>query len=111
MFHRNIRAYSGRIATCAPMTADSMTFVGFTSTYVLFAGRALRNHRRTRGVSGPQTVMVRGAVAEGASDDPRVEGIRRMNERIASDPRLEATALQTVGRKGWDGFALARVRD
>jgi predicted O-methyltransferase YrrM len=51
-----------------------------------------------------------GAVAEGASDDPRVEGIRRMNERIASDPRLEATALQTVGRKGWDGFALARVR-
>lgn len=50
-----------------------------------------------------------GEVTHADSDDPRVQGIRRMNERIAADPRLDATALQTVGRKGWDGFALARV--
>jgi hypothetical protein len=30
---------------------------------------------------------------------------------VASDPRLEATALQTVGSKGWDGFVLAVVTD
>ena len=52
-----------------------------------------------------------GTVVDDATGDPRVDGVRRMNERIAADPRLEATALQTVGRKGWDGFAIARVRD
>ena len=50
-----------------------------------------------------------GEVVRADSDDPRVRGVRRMTERIAADPRLEATALQTVGRKGWDGFALVRV--
>lgn len=50
-----------------------------------------------------------GEVVRADSDDPRIQGIRRMNERIAADPRLDATALQTVGRKGWDGFALVRV--
>jgi predicted O-methyltransferase YrrM len=50
-----------------------------------------------------------GAVVDDASDDPSVRGVRRMLDRIARDPRLEATALQTVGRKDWDGFALIRV--
>jgi predicted O-methyltransferase YrrM len=50
-----------------------------------------------------------GAIVDAASDDPSVQGVRRMLDRIANDPRLEATALQTVGRKDWDGFALIRV--
>ena len=50
-----------------------------------------------------------GAVVGGDGSDAKVEGIRRMTEQIAAEPRLSATALQTVGRKGWDGFALALV--
>jgi predicted O-methyltransferase YrrM len=50
-----------------------------------------------------------GAVIDGNSDDPRVRGVRRLHERLAEEPRVSATALQTVGSKGWDGFALALV--
>ncbi|HLM91453.1 MAG TPA: O-methyltransferase [Thermoplasmata archaeon] len=50
-----------------------------------------------------------GQVVQTRSRDPRVQGIRRMNARLANDPRLLATTLQTVGRKGYDGFALAVV--
>lgn len=50
-----------------------------------------------------------GAVLDAASDDPSVRGIRRFLELVAADPRLSATAIQTVGAKGWDGFVLALV--
>jgi predicted O-methyltransferase YrrM len=50
-----------------------------------------------------------GRIADAASKDPDVTGTRRMFEMMARDPRLEATAIQTVGAKGWDGFALAIV--
>ena len=42
------------------------------------------------------------------SADPRVQGVRLVLAQIADDPRLEATAIQTVGAKGWDGFTLIR---
>ncbi len=51
----------------------------------------------------------RGAVADAGSDDPLVQGTRRMNELMAADPRVVATEIQTVGSKGYDGFALALV--
>lgn len=50
-----------------------------------------------------------GAVADAHSTDPSVVGIRAMHELIAAEPRLEATAVQTVGSKGYDGFTLIRV--
>jgi predicted O-methyltransferase YrrM len=50
-----------------------------------------------------------GEVAEARSADPDVIGVRRMFEMMAREPRLSATAIQTVGAKGWDGFALAVV--
>lgn len=50
-----------------------------------------------------------GAVADPSSADPSVKGVRAATEMMASDPRLEATVLQTVGAKGYDGFALAVV--
>jgi hypothetical protein len=50
-----------------------------------------------------------GAVVDAHSDDARVQGVRRFIEMIEYEPRLSATALQTVGSKGWDGFVLARV--
>ncbi len=50
-----------------------------------------------------------GKVAEARSDDPAVRGTRRLFEAMAAEPRVEATALQTVGAKAYDGFALALV--
>jgi predicted O-methyltransferase YrrM len=50
-----------------------------------------------------------GAVIDSDSTDARVTGVRRYLERIARDERLSATAVQTVGSKGYDGFSLARV--
>ncbi|MET9893134.1 O-methyltransferase [Streptomyces sp. NPDC006465] len=50
-----------------------------------------------------------GAVTDGASTDPSVRGTRAALELIASHPKLNGTAVQTVGSKGYDGFALARV--
>ncbi|HET9110354.1 MAG TPA: O-methyltransferase [Ktedonobacterales bacterium] len=54
-------------------------------------------------------VVRNGAVADPTSADPDVQGIQRALAMIAEEPRLEATALQTVGVKGYDGFALALV--
>jgi len=51
-----------------------------------------------------------GAVIEPDSDDADVRAVRRYNELLAADPRLAATLLQTVGPKGYDGFAIAIVR-
>ena len=50
-----------------------------------------------------------GAVADATSADPRVRGVRRFFDLVAGDPRVDATAIQTVGVKGYDGFALALV--
>ncbi|MGW3325654.1 O-methyltransferase [Streptomyces virginiae] len=52
-----------------------------------------------------------GAVVHEDSTDPRVQGVRRFTELIAEHPRLTATALQTVGSKGYDGFVMALVTD
>ena len=50
-----------------------------------------------------------GAVIDADTKDPDIAGIRRMNEMIAAEPRLLTTAIQTVGSKGYDGFAIALV--
>lgn len=52
-----------------------------------------------------------GGVIDAASTDPSVVGSRALFDAVAADPRLTATAIQTVGAKGWDGFLLARVAD
>ena len=54
-------------------------------------------------------VVRSGAVIDDASPDPDVQGVRRMNEMLAAERRVSATAIQTVGSKGYDGFALALV--
>ena len=50
-----------------------------------------------------------GAVIDENNSDPDIQGIRRLFEAVAAEPRLNATALQTVGRKGYDGFVFALV--
>lgn len=52
-----------------------------------------------------------GRVTDADTGDPSIRGIRAALELIASHPRLSGTAVQTVGSKGYDGFALARVLD
>jgi predicted O-methyltransferase YrrM len=50
-----------------------------------------------------------GEILDPASSDSRVQGIRRFNQLLASEPRVKATVIQTVGRKGHDGMAIAIV--
>ncbi|HVU20851.1 MAG TPA: O-methyltransferase [Rhizomicrobium sp.] len=54
-------------------------------------------------------VVREGRVIEGGTNDANIEGIRRLNTMIAGEPRVSATALQTVGVKGYDGLAIALV--
>ena len=64
----------------------------------------------------PGTLIVADNVVRGGeiidtnSADTRVQGIRRFNEMLARDPRVDATILQTVGAKGYDGIAYALVK-
>lgn len=54
-------------------------------------------------------VVREGGVLDAASTDARIQGTRRLFAALAAEPRLSATAVQTVGAKKWDGFALALV--
>jgi predicted O-methyltransferase YrrM len=54
-------------------------------------------------------VIRRGGVIDGASTNADIQGVRRFNERLAAESRVSATEIQTVGSKGYDGFALAVV--
>ena len=66
-------------------------------------------------LSRPGTLIVvdnvvrRGEVLDADSADEQVQGIRRMYDAMAAEPRVAATAIQTVGSKGYDGFAFAVV--
>jgi predicted O-methyltransferase YrrM len=50
-----------------------------------------------------------GEVVDAKSTDPAVRAVRKLNELLAAEPRVTATELQTVGSKGYDGFAIALV--
>jgi predicted O-methyltransferase YrrM len=66
-------------------------------------------------LSRPGTLIVadnvvrKGAVADPASADAKVQGVRRFNQLLAAEPRVSATVIQTVGSKGYDGLAMALV--
>jgi predicted O-methyltransferase YrrM len=66
-------------------------------------------------LSRPGTMIVAdnvvrdGAVIDAASKDPGVQGVRRFIDALAAEPRVTATVIQTVGSKGYDGFAVAVV--
>jgi predicted O-methyltransferase YrrM len=51
-----------------------------------------------------------GEVADPEASDPRVQAVRRYLEQLADEPRVESTVIQTVGSKGYDGFAISVVR-
>jgi len=54
-------------------------------------------------------VVRKGGVADSANTDPNVQGVRRFCELLAGEPRVNATIFQSVGSKGYDGFAVALV--
>jgi predicted O-methyltransferase YrrM len=54
-------------------------------------------------------VVREGDVIDADSDSSTVQGVRHVLERLAAEPRVSATAIQTVGAKGYDGFAIALV--
>ncbi len=54
-------------------------------------------------------VVRRGCVLDASSEDADIQGVRRFAEMAAREKRVNATVLQTVGGKGYDGFALVLV--
>ena len=64
---------------------------------------------RPGGLIVADNVVRDGVVLDAYSDDPAVHGIRRFNAAIAAESRVTATEIQTVGVKGYDGFAVILV--
>ena len=64
---------------------------------------------RPGGVIIVDNVVRGGAVLDARSDNSAVQGARRLIETISATPSVTATAIQTVGAKGYDGFAIAIV--
>jgi predicted O-methyltransferase YrrM len=81
--------------------ADKVSY----SEYLIWAVKL----SRSGSVIVADNVVRKGAVIDGDSSDPNVHGVRRFNEILAGDARLSATAIQTVGSKGYDGFTIVRV--
>jgi predicted O-methyltransferase YrrM len=66
---------------------------------------------RPGGVIVVDNVVRDGHVADANSTDPSVVGTRRMVDLLATEPTVDATMIQTVGSRGYDGFVLAYVKD
>jgi predicted O-methyltransferase YrrM len=66
---------------------------------------------RTRpgGLIVADNVIRDGALVDESNEDPAIAAQRRLHEMLAAEPRVEATTIQTVGVKGYDGFSLALV--
>lgn len=77
-----------------------------TSAYVDWAV----GHTRPGGLVVVDNVVRNGAVADAGSDDVNVRAVRAFLDHIAGDPRTDTTVIQTVGAKGYDGFAVVAVR-
>ena len=61
---------------------------------------------RPGGMIVADNVVRDGTLADTKSEDPKVQAQRRLHETIAADPRVDATTIQTVGVKGYDGFTV-----
>jgi len=108
----------GKAADTLPLLAAELGDEGFDLVFIdadkpsnpLYLEWALRL-TRPGGVIVGDNVVREGAVTDAASTDPRVQGVRTFTELIAQHPKLTATAVQTVGETGYDGFVLALVTD
>ena len=66
-------------------------------------------HSRPGSLIVADNVIRDGRLADPSDDDPAIVAQRRFHEQLAAEPRVEATTIQTVGGKGYDGFSLIRV--
>lgn len=66
-------------------------------------------HSRPGGLIVVDNVVRDGALANSESDDPKVQAQRCLHEMVAEESRVDATTIQTVGGKGYDGFLVALV--
>jgi len=77
------------------------------ASYPAYFEQAIRLSRPGTVIVGDNTV--RGGRVLNPGDNADDQGTRRFYDVVAAEPRVTATAIQTVGTKGWDGFLLARV--
>jgi predicted O-methyltransferase YrrM len=77
-------------------------------SYPEYLGWAIKLSRRGTVIIADNVVR-QGTVIDASSEDGNVQGVRRFSSLLAADKRLSATAIQTVGSKGYDGFAIAIV--
>lgn len=77
-------------------------------SYPEYLAWALRLSRRGTVIIADNVVR-KGEIIDANSEDPRVHGAQRFNALLAAEPRVNATILQTVGSKGYDGLAMALV--
>jgi predicted O-methyltransferase YrrM len=66
-------------------------------------------HSRPGSLIVTDNVVRGGRLADATSDDPAIQAQRQLHEQLSAEPRVEATTIQTVGTKGYDGFSLALV--
>jgi predicted O-methyltransferase YrrM len=67
------------------------------------------DHSRPGGLLVADNVVRNGALADAAGNDPAAQAQRHLHQMLATDPRVTATTIQTVGFKGYDGFTIALV--
>lgn len=69
------------------------------------------DHSRPGSLIVADNVIRDGRLVDPDDEEPAIAAQRRFHEQLAAEPRVEATTIQTVGGKGYDGFSLARVLD
>ena len=77
-------------------------------SYPVYLQWALKLSRRGTLIVADNVVRD-GAIVDAGSTDPKIQGMRNFLALLASEPRLTATVVQTVGAKGYDGFGIALV--
>jgi predicted O-methyltransferase YrrM len=97
-----------QIAAEKPLPFDFIFIDANKEDYPEYFTWALRLSRKGTVIIADNVVR-QGGVLDPEHSDPRVQAVRRLYDLIAVEPRVTATAIQTVGTKGYDGFVLALV--
>ncbi|HEV7404200.1 MAG TPA: O-methyltransferase [Chthoniobacteraceae bacterium] len=97
-----------RIAAHDPAPFDFIFIDANKEDYPEYFTWALRLSRKGTVIIADNVVR-QGGVLDPEHTDPRVQAVRRLYDLLAAEPRVTATAIQTVGTKGYDGFVMALV--
>ena len=86
-----------------------LTFIDADKASIPFYFESAHRMSRPGSLILVDNVVREGAVIQADSEDASVQGVRRLNEMLSANSSIEATVLQTVGVKGYDGLAIALV--